>query len=60
MKLYDLLRVITHQDYKVMYKDINFFDVVREIDKKDIKDYLEYSVESLDENFIITILAKKI
>lgn len=60
MKLYDLLRVITHQDYKVMYKDINFFDVVREIDKKDIKDYLEYTVESLDENFIITILAKKI
>lgn len=43
-----------------MYKDINFFDVVREIDKKDIKDYLEYTVESLDENFIITILAKKI
>lgn len=60
MKLYDLLRAITHQNYKVYYQDINFMNETRKLEQDELKNYLEYTVVSLDEDWNIIIKGKKI
>ena len=60
MKLYDLLRAVTHQNYKILYMDINFMNEVRELEPTEYKNYLEYTVVSIDENWTITIKGQKI
>lgn len=60
MNLYDLLRVIKHQDYTILYQDVNFMNEIRELDMKDIKKYLDYAVVSMDENWNIIIKGQKI
>lgn len=64
MTLKELLKKITHRDYKVLYKDANIPEILqssyREIKKEDIKYYLDYEVLALDENWNIIILGSKI
>lgn len=60
MKLYDLLRAITHQNYKIYYQDVNFMNEVRELDPTEYKNYLDYAVVSIDENWNITIKGQRI
>ena len=60
MKLYDLLRAITHQKYTVVLKDVNFMNETRLLSKEQLKNYLDYPVESIDEVWIITIKGQKI
>ena len=60
MKLYDLLRAVTHQNYTVYYQDVNFMNETRKLEQDELKNYLEYTVVSLDENWTITIKGQKI
>lgn len=60
------LLTITHQNYKVYLKDVNAMDMTRLIydsaidDSSNIQVYLDYVVESLNENWEITIKGQKI
>lgn len=61
MKLYDLLRTITHQNYTVILQDINFMNATRKLETiEEIKDHLDYTVVTIDENWTITIKGEKI
>lgn len=63
MKLYDLLRVITHQDYKIFYQDANVpvaWQTPRQLGIDEISQYLDYAVVSIDEQWNIVIKGKKI
>lgn len=60
MKLYDLLRAITHQNYTVILQDVNFMNETRKLEQDELKNYLEYTVVSLDENWTITIKGQRI
>lgn len=65
MKLYDLLRTITHDNYTVYLQEVNFFNEERKLynplnNKKEIlKNYLDYEVVSIDEEWRILIKSKK-
>lgn len=60
MKLYDLLRAITHQNYNVVLKDINFMNKTRKLEQEELKNYLDYTVETIDKDWTITIKTQKI
>ena len=60
MKLYDLLRAITHQNYNVVLKDVNFMNKTRKLEQEELKNYLDYTVETLDKDWTITIKTQKI
>lgn len=60
MKLYDLLRAITHQNYNVVLKDVNFMDYLRAIEREELKNYLDYTVETIDEDWTITIRTQRL
>lgn len=60
MKLYDLLRAITHQNYNVVLKDVNFMNDLRAIEREELKNYLDYTVESIDEDWTITIKTQRL
>ena len=66
MKLYDLLRTITHDNYTVYLQNINNFNEERILyntkkKKKEIlKNYLDYEVVSINEEWRILIKSKKI
>lgn len=60
MKLYDLLRAITHQNYSIVLKDVNFMNKTRKLEQEELKNYLDYTVETIDEDWTITIKTQKI
>lgn len=61
MKLYQLLKTITHQNYRVMLQDTNFMNVTRELKTiEEIKEHFDYTVLSIDENWTITIKTERI
>lgn len=61
MKLYDLLRAITHQNYNVVLKDVNFMNTTRKLETlEEIKEHFDNTVVSLDEDWTITITTQKI
>ena len=61
MKLYDLLRAITHQNYRVVLQDANFMNVTRELKTtEEIKEHFDNTVVSVDEDWTITIKTERI
>lgn len=60
MKLYDLLRAITHKNYSIVLKDVNFMNKTRKLEQEELKNYLNYTVETIDEDWTITIKTQKI
>lgn len=66
MKLYDLLKTISHDNYTIYLQDVNFFNEERKLynplnNKKEIlKNYLNYDVVSINEEWRILIKSKKI
>lgn len=63
--LKQLLLVATTEDISVYLKDVNFMDTERLIYSKDdnrnnLQPYLNYVVESVDENWSIVIKGQKI
>ena len=61
MKLYDLLRAITHQNYRVVLQDTNFMNVTRELKTiEEIKEHFDNTVVSVDEDWTITIKTERI
>lgn len=60
MKLYDLLRAITHQNYSIVLKDVNFMNKTRKLEQEELKNYLDYTVEAIDEDWTITIKTQQI
>lgn len=47
MRLYDLLRTVKC-DYEVKLKEINILDILIDINQDNLKNYLDYKVESID------------
>lgn len=54
MKLQNLLKVIGHYSYTVMLQMDNLFPSI-EIQKEKLKDYLDYPVLFVTEDWVITI-----
>ena len=61
MKLYDLLRAITHQNYTVILQDVNYMNATRKLETiEEIKEHFDNTVVSVDDNWTITIKTQKI
>lgn len=63
MKLKELLKTITHQNWKVMYVDADvpaLMQEPRELAEDEIPNYLDYTVVALDESWNIIIKGQKI
>lgn len=61
MKLYDLLRAITHQNYTIVLQDVNFINTTRKLETlEEIKEHFDNTVVSIDEDWTITITTQKI
>ncbi len=59
MKLQNLLKIVNHYDYTVMLQMDIFFPPI-EIQKEKLKNYLNYPVLFVTEDWVITIKGEKI